>query len=257
MSYWHLTWSSDGRMPLFPNETARRRAVHALVRVAGPELVLFSIVDEHLHLVSECSLVRRSRLITGVSLALKPIVEGSLDTAFPRPVETRSHLQWLVRYCLEQPVRHDLGAHPALWSGSCFQDLVGARVVDGFASRIRNALPRIHSKHLFEIVKLPEVTPVPMDKIRSIGSRSLVEAAAAAIAVEPRLEGRSRDVVRARRSVAYLGHRSGISWPELGWALGVKVQCLRRSIQVPAEPKMCRAIRLQLALVEAVGGSCP
>lgn len=255
MECWHLTWSSDGRMPFFPNESVRRTAVRAICRAVGQELALFSFVDEHLHTVPVCSAGRRSRLATAVALTLGPIVRASLGAVHPRAVESRSHLQRLVRYNIEQPVRHNLGVHPALWSGSCFQDLVGARVVDGLDLRIWDALPRMHSNDLYEVVGLPIVKPVMVEQLRALGSKRLVKAAAAAVAADPDLGGRSRPVVRARRAVAHLGQGAGISLAEVAWSLRVTSRCVRMLIAAPAEPALDGAIRLQLALELATGKS--
>jgi len=54
MKYWHLTFSSDGRHPLFPSECLRRAALWAIARVKKCEILLFCIVDDHLHLVIRC-----------------------------------------------------------------------------------------------------------------------------------------------------------------------------------------------------------
>jgi len=42
MTIWHLGFASPTRGALYPDEAQRRRAVLALVRVAGQHLVLFS-----------------------------------------------------------------------------------------------------------------------------------------------------------------------------------------------------------------------
>jgi hypothetical protein len=39
-----------------------------------------------------------------------------------------------VTYLLKQPVKHGLDVHPALWTGSCFLDLIGARLIPGFST---------------------------------------------------------------------------------------------------------------------------
>ena len=47
MNTWHLTFASDGRSPLFPEEVARRKSVRALARVGGTSAVLYNLVDDH------------------------------------------------------------------------------------------------------------------------------------------------------------------------------------------------------------------
>jgi hypothetical protein len=244
-------------MPFFSNESTRRRAVRALGKTVGQRLALFSFVDEHLHTVASCGAGsgRRSRLATAVALTLGPIVQAPLGPVFPRAVESRSHLVRLVRYNIEQPARHNLGVHPALWSGSCFQDLVGARVVDGLDLRIWDLLPRMRVSDLYEVVGLPLVKPVTVEQLRALGARRMVRAAAAAVAGDPHLSGRSRPVVRARRAVAHLGQQAGISLGEVAWALEVTRRCVRMLHAAPAVPDLSQAIRLQLALELAAGQS--
>ena len=51
MQTYHLTWATVGRQPILPNETARRQFLHALAMLPGAFILLFAIVDDHLHLV--------------------------------------------------------------------------------------------------------------------------------------------------------------------------------------------------------------
>lgn len=46
---WHLTFSSRTRLPLFPTESARRHAVARIRTIANAELLLYDVVDDHLH----------------------------------------------------------------------------------------------------------------------------------------------------------------------------------------------------------------
>lgn len=106
--------------------------------------MLFCIVDDHLHVVLLCEAQQAGVLSRELLLALRPLTGPNLAPAFVRPVEGRGHLEWLVRYVLEQPTKHGLPGHPALWPGSCFPDLVGARRLPGLSLRLRlsEALPR-------------------------------------------------------------------------------------------------------------------
>jgi|AMFO01.1.fsa_nt_gi hypothetical protein len=47
----HITFASRTRHSLFPSTALQRHALHALARVVGPRLVLFYIVDDHVHVV--------------------------------------------------------------------------------------------------------------------------------------------------------------------------------------------------------------
>jgi hypothetical protein len=175
MALWHLTLASDGRLPLFPTEAERRLGLLALVRVALHELVLFCIVDDHLHAVLLAALERIGQLRSALSRAL------GLAGSSVKQVESRSHMQWLVRYLVTQPAHHKLCDHPALWSGSCFQDLVGARALDGLRLRLAEALPRLRLEELCEMAGLGWRVPVPVDDqaVRAAGAPRLAAAAAA------------------------------------------------------------------------------
>ena len=64
---WHITFSSDGRLPLFAGEAGRLSALHRLAAVAGREAILYSIVDDHLHLLVLCCRARVSRRVDGTA----------------------------------------------------------------------------------------------------------------------------------------------------------------------------------------------
>ena len=47
----HLTLSTEGRLPLYDGEANLLRLIRILLRVGGEWIVLFSVVNDHLHLV--------------------------------------------------------------------------------------------------------------------------------------------------------------------------------------------------------------
>jgi len=254
MPSWHLTFSSDGRSALFPDEALRCRAVRTVLRVAGRQLLLFCIVDDHVHVVVLCEADRVGRLARALLLALRPVAGPALAPAFVRPVEGRSHLLWLVRYCLRQPLKHGIGVHPALWTGSCFLDLVGARVVEGFTPSLREALPRLRLRTLFEHVGLEARPLEPLDDqaLRAVGSAHLVDAATAALAAPPDLAGNTPLVVTCRRAVAQLGRAADLSSQQLARALHVQPNAARRLADGVVDPRLLLAVRLRLALEQRV-----
>lgn len=253
---WHLTFATDGRLPLLGEEGALRRAVRTLGVVAPGELLLFAIVDDHLHLVVCCDVARRGRIASALALALRPLLRSPLGAPHVRPVESRSHLVWLVRYLLTQTRHHDLAAHPALATGSCFADLVGARCVAGLgAGPLHDALPRLRPGELYEIVGVRPPGPLSDEAIRSLGPGRLLAAASAALAAPPGLAGRSAPEVEARRAAASLAAAVGISRAELRWALGLTRQGIDHLRGRPAAPALEAAIRLRLALEEAIAAS--
>jgi hypothetical protein len=164
-------------------------------------------------------------------------------------------MRWLVDYLLSQNQRHGIQAHPALWSGSCFLDLVGARVVDGLRLRIDEALPRLQTREIFEAVGLGsirELRPANDHEIRAAGAKHLVAAVAAATAVGPVLSGRKAETIRVRRVAAYLAHLAGIAASEVAWALDVTPRAVQKLVRAPVDPKVVRASRLMLSVENLV-----
>ncbi len=85
---------------------------------------------------------RIGRTRTSLVQVLRPLVAGKLAPPHARPVESRRHLSRLVPYVVGQTEHHRLPAQPALWSGSCFQDLVEAWCIGGARLRLWDLLPR-------------------------------------------------------------------------------------------------------------------
>ncbi len=250
MLLWHLTFSSEERDPLFPNEAVRRRAVCALGRVAGSELVLFCVVDDHVHVVVLCGRARCGRLAAGLHRALSRLTPVPMAPAHRRQVDGRSHMQWLVTYILSQSQKHGLAVHPALWSGSCFVDLLGARVVPGLSLRLTDALPRFRLRSVFEVLGLPvqPIAPATDELVRAGGAARLVAAASSALAVGPVLPGKAPRIVAARRIVCKLGRAAGIPASEIAWALGTSTRTTRRHAAAPSAQGLATAVRIRIGL---------
>lgn len=143
MQPWHLTIASVGRNTLFVDPTSLTRGDRTLARVAGHHLLLFAIVDDHLHLVLHCDRLQAAHTASAVSRALRKCGAPPLAPVFVREVEGRRHLENLVGYCIRQPAKHGIPGHPATYIGSCAPDLLGLRVLPGFdPRRIAAVLPR-------------------------------------------------------------------------------------------------------------------
>lgn len=250
---WHLTYSSDGRFPIFPDESKRRKAI---VRLSHMDLVLllFCIVEEHLHAVNKAEPSRAGRQAQAIRSAMKPLVDAELQPAFKRLVKDRGYLAWLIRYHVRQPIKHKVKEHAALWSGSCFQDLVGARYVPGLALPIAKSLPQYSVKTVLSHLNLNPSAVVPLgnDTIRALGARRLVSAAASAVAAGPRLDNREAESLHAKRAAALLAREVGISEDEITWALPVSKKSVQRATPREGDDKRLRAIRIRLALEVAV-----
>ncbi len=256
---WHLTWASDGRATLFPEEATRLAAVRALARVAGDWAMLFAIVDDHVHLALACDRKEAGRVARNGLVALRKLAAAPLEPAHIRAVENRAHARWLVTYLLEQPKKHGLPAHPALWSGSCFPDLAGARTVPGFSlgTRLAEALPRFRLREAYAAVGLPptELTPVDGDRIRRLGADRLCRAAAAVLAETFPLLGKRAPATLARAAACHLGRGAGIPTSELTHVLAITPQAALRLAGREIDPDLLTAITLRLALEDAVAGT--
>ncbi len=253
----HLTFAAAGRHPLFPGEAARRAAVRALGRVAGAWIVLFAVVDDHVHVVLSCEEERVGRLARAILLALRPLASAEIEPAHVRPVRDRRHLECLVGYVLSQPQHHGLSEHAALTTGSCYPDLVGARVVPGMAMPILRALPRFRLRDACRHVGLPEVElrPASLDVVRAAGAARLVEAVGNALAVGPPLAGNVPAVVEARAAAVQLAAAAGLHLAEVAHALGVGPDAARKVGARPSDERIHRAARVRLALEAAIAAA--
>ena len=250
MQPWHLRFSSDGRHPLFPTETIRRAAVRKIVERAGDCLALFSIADDHAHAVPYCDRKRAGLLQRTIHMSLSCVSAVPIDPTYLKPVETRSHMNWLVEYLLGQVGHHGLAEHPAIYSGSCFQDLVGARDLVGLQLQLQRALPRFQLAQAWNAAKLPTrgVKPAGNDLIRAAGASSLCAAAAAACCTDPDLKGNRSHIVRARTVATSVGRGAGIPAGELAYALGITRRAVRRSAALPVDAGLVSAVRMRLAI---------
>lgn len=252
---WHLTFKSEGRRTLYRSEEEVRSAVRALAAVAGVVTLLFCIVDDHIHLVVVCSREQAGRLAQAACLMLRrcftiPIVG---PTHF-KPVVDKWHLEALVGYAVKQPPHHDLPVHPAIWTGSCFLDLVGARAVGALGKRLSVFLPRLRLSVIIRMAGLDTdvIAPAGDERIRAAGAVRLSAAAAAALAVPAGLAGKRREVVVARRAAAALAAEVGIPTTETSNALMVTSRAARRCAVPDPSQEILRTIRIRLALEDAV-----
>jgi hypothetical protein len=251
---WHLTLTADGRQALFPTEALLRRALRILAETVGSRTLLFCIVDDHIHDVVCCSRTEAGRLGQSLNLALRPIASVPFNRRTDiRPVENRHHLERLVGYLLTQAQHHGLPGHPGLWSGSCFADLVGARVIKALGLPILEFLPRLRLTAVAETVGLHLPTADGEDRgICGAGAARIAAAASAALAVDPLLAGNSCAVVQARAAASVLAARAGIATRETASALGVSMRTTQRLALGVHDEKLLSAVRLRLALEDMV-----
>jgi hypothetical protein len=174
-------------------------------------------------------------------------------------LDTRAYLRSTLDYVLRQAAQHGLvDVHPALWTGSCFPDLIGLRRLPGFdPDAIRRELQRLQLRELFPVVGLP-VVPIGLasdDDVRRPGVARLAELTTASLGVGPNLIGRDARTVRARRVVARLATRLGMRLSDLAPYLGVGVRALQLlASKGPDDPLAERAIRGRLTLENRISG---
>jgi hypothetical protein len=251
MHLWHIVFTARGRRAFYRSEAELLAGLAALVRCAGGRLLLFCIVDEHVHVVVETS--RPGDLESALHRALAATTPVPIESAHRTPVESRGHLQRLLGYLLGQPEKHGLPTPAALWCGSCFQDLIGARCLPGLRLQLPAHLPRFRPEDALAAVQLPrQALQLPgAAQLRRLGAARIVAAAATASGVTLPL-GRSFAGSAARRAAAVVARYAGILPGELAFALGIQPRSARRLMAGRADPELTRAVGLRLALEELV-----
>jgi hypothetical protein len=258
MDIWHVTLTAEreSRLSLFPDEAAYLEALHRLGKVCAGCLALFALIAEHLHLVALRSRPAAGRLAQATILTLRPVVTTPLAPSYFKPVDTRSYMRWLLRYILEQPQKHGMPGHPALWVGSCLPDLVGARIIGGLSLRIEQALPDYSHDMALRILGLPgkHVAPAGREALRAAGAHRLKLAAAATLGVGPSLNGNTPAARLARRALFQLAERVGIRPGEAAAALGSSLNSARRLRRPAVAPHVLKAIARRVTLENLVQG---
>jgi hypothetical protein len=249
-----LTAERETRLPLFRDERGYLQALWRIGAVCRGCLALFALLAEHLHLVAALSRAAAGRLAQSVLVTLKPVVATPLAASHIRSVESRSHMRWLLRYLLEQPKEHGMQGHPALWVGSCYPELCGARRVDGLSLRIEEVLPDYSSAAASRLVGLPGTRLVPADRdaLRRAGAHRIAAAAAASFGVDASLAGKERVTLLARRAAAQLAERVGIRLSDVADSLQLCARSAWRLRHPPAEPALLVTIARRVALEDLV-----
>ncbi|MFH1470078.1 MAG: hypothetical protein ABIO70_37180 [Pseudomonadota bacterium] len=226
-----------------------------LVRVCGRRAVLFNVVDDHLHLVAQCDESDLGHLCRSVLLALHPLTEVPFAPVYIKPVTDRGHLGTLVRYVLEQGPHHGLPVHPALAVGSCFADLIGARVLPGFEQRLPRLLPRFRLRSAFAAVGMrleQPLAPANDDALATAGAARIRAACAFALAAPPDLPGREAWVVDARAAFVQLAHAAGLPTRVIAQVGDMPPRTVQFLGHRAVSPPLLAAARLRIALEDAV-----
>lgn len=254
MAIHHVTIAVRGRQALARDETERRALVRRLARVASGRLMLFNLVDDHFHAAA------RDDRPGVVADALRRVLKArrsdlQLKSAHLEPVGTRAYTNWLVGYILGQSKRHGLGVPTALWTGSCFQDLVGARLLPGFDPKpLRAELPRLGQPDLLEAVGLDAARLEGADDeaLERAGAARIVELAMGVHCVGPVLADRSSAAVQACALAAQTARLVDLPLKKIARFLGRTVRAVEYLAGREVDPKALAALRRRLTLEQRV-----
>ncbi len=254
MKPWHVTISSRSRLPLFPDPWRRRQALRKLMDVAGAELALFCIVDEHVHTVPVCDEATLERRRRGLTRLFRSVAAVEVNPAHVKPIEDRDHMLNVFDYVLRQPEKHGLPGHPALWPGSCLPDLLGARLLPGLQLRILDVLPRAQERDALAAVQLPigRLIEPTAQQVRMLGVQRVALAASAVFAAQPSLNGLGKLDVRARRLACHVARLVGLPTLDMASCLGIDPRSVRRLAASPIDSREPRALLRRLALEDVV-----
>lgn len=245
----HVTFEIKGRFQAFQGEAELRRAARLIGRVCGERLLAWALPGDHFHSLLDGSRAQAGCTGRDVRLAFRGLGTVLLEPHY-REVTSRRDLENVVAYLLRQPRKHESCEKPALFSGGCFPDLVGARILDGWnPDRLLSHLPRFDpAGHLHEVAASAMPKPATDDDIRAIGAAGLASAAAAALGVAYPFCGNEAPVVAARRAAAGLGAAAGIPRSEIAFAVGVTGQAAGRMARAPRNARVEGAVRVWLGL---------
>ncbi len=228
----------------------QRRIVARVVLQQGRQdgLIAFAQPDDHLHLYARCTRKAGSQLAQRIGSSLKQrlALPSGLEIAWNRPLNDGWHPPNLVRYIFKQVAHHGVVTDPYR-EASNLPDLLGLRLIGQYtALNLRRTVPRLQRADLLTWYGVRDLRPVdgPMDSIEAI--ETVVPATLSAAAL-PALQGRSAEVVMARRAAArVIGDR--LDARQLGALLGVGPRGARKLREQPCDPALVQAIRFQLNL---------
>ncbi len=254
MYTWHLTYSSGGRQAFFPTAGGALAGVHALLPSAGDRLAAFCVVDDHVHAAPVASAADLPHLRRSLLRSLRAVTPVPVTPPDVRKVDSRSYLTWLVRYLLLQPRKHGLPGHPALWPGSFFLDLAGARNLPGLDLQLLRVLPRFRLRTAFQVLELGEepLESLSDEQVAWLPLRAVVRAAAHATGAPPDPTGRTLPEQRARRAAAHLLSDVGLTRSQIGQALERPRQTVHDILSFPPDPRDLAALRRRLALEDRI-----
>lgn len=253
----HLTFVSRGRCALWTNPAQLLRLTRAVVAIGRGRVLLFCVVDDHVHVVLEGDRPSAGAYARAANHALRRLSGQPLFPTDLRPVEDRTHLVSLIDYVHRQPLRHALGVHPAAWAGSSLWDHLGARQLPGFdPGALRQALPRLTPSRLWESVGMhPPTSPSPTEVVGTLGLPAVHAACGAALAVSTGCPARDR--ADAAALTLQVARAAGASSREVVVAIRCAERTLRRHRARPVDPDRAATATRHLALQVALRQTAP
>ena len=224
---------------LAPDAARRRAYASVLARVGRPAgLFGFGLADSHGHVCLACSEAAAGRFAHDARLALKAALDLPILRAHVTPIRDAWHASNLLRYVHRQDAHHGAGLDP-LREGTSLPDIFGLRPYESWlADRVRQVVPRVTRAALLGHWGLLELT-------EGVDLATLAESGAAAVGVGA-LRGRDARVVAARGACVHAAMSA--STTTLANALEVTTRTVRTLRATPPDPRLVRAVRLQMGL---------
>lgn len=250
MNLYHLIYASIGRLPFFTSANGYHSAIRALAKVSKNRIVAFAVMDDHIHVVLfEDSGAERHRA-KALLQALSPLTSVGIERAHIVPIESRIHMHRELMYMLRQPSHHKLKGHEALWRGSCFPDLVGARYVEGLQLQVEKALPRFNVGQILGAMGVQKKHIIPLEnaEIKGVGLSRFIDCAIDALCAPSPLSGKSYQTIGARAAVCQLAHAAGFKPAEVADSLNISRQSFYSALKRTVASEAIQSIRVRLNL---------
>jgi len=213
-----------------------------LEKTRGHRLLAFNAADTHLHTELKESKRDSLELVRRIESSLHYRLElpVSFVEAYPEPIRKQSHLAHCFNYIMEQQPHHGLAWDP-YHEASNLPDLLGLRLLGAHTiEQVRSFLPRVNRRQLLAYLGLESLEEVD-------GPLELIVPAALSAAGLNDLSGRTREQAAARRAILELAGGQ-VPIARLARQIGVSARTLFRTRSLPPDPRLVRAIRLQLGL---------
>jgi hypothetical protein len=240
---YHIRIRLRGNRVIAPTISNRLMLVRIVCKMArNDSLIAFSVGDTHLHLEVANNRLAAGRLVQRIeSTARRRLdLKESFDEPYFKSIWEQQHLENTFEYDLTQNEHHGIGWDPYCETSNLL-DLLGMRFVGDFTiCNVRSFLPRVKRETLTGFLGVDPFVDVTVNPL-------LVTAAAAGVLGLPNLSGSSRPEMQARMAAAHVVGNQ-LSARQLARLLRTSERTLRRIRQRKPDPRLVRAIRLQMTM---------